>query len=301
MRNADVLVHVVRGFDNPALTAPPDPARDERMFNDELILDLGVLEKRAERFKKEAKKGPEVDVTKKCVERLEKSEPLRTLLAEEEMRALGPGLQLLSMSPLITLYNLSEQAWADPRTPRCARRARADARRHGDCRRDRGETAMPAADQAEFLQGARHREPARNVFVAPPTCSSTDQLPPPPAPTSAAPGDRRGTPPAGRRQGPQRHRARLHPREILPPRGPEGPRTGVARSRPRAVRVEGTDYVVPDGDVALIDVSAPTRPRPPHSGRHALGFLEAHSRRSSTKPAHHAGELLRALTRAWRG
>src|SRR4051812_2930554 len=32
MRNADVLVHVVRGFVNPALTTPPDPARDEKAF-----------------------------------------------------------------------------------------------------------------------------------------------------------------------------------------------------------------------------------------------------------------------------
>src|SRR5580698_5207165 len=75
MRNADVLVHVVRGFDNPSLTTPTDPARDERMFNDELLLlDLGMLEKRVERFKKEAKKGAEVDVTKKCLDHLEKSE-----------------------------------------------------------------------------------------------------------------------------------------------------------------------------------------------------------------------------------
>src|SRR5262245_60258131 len=117
MRNADVLVHVVRGFDNPALSTPPDPVRDERLFNDELLLlDLGILEKRAERFKKEAKKGPEVDVNKKCLDHLEKSEPLRTLaLAEEEVKALGPGIQLLSLSPIITLYNLSEQAWADPK------------------------------------------------------------------------------------------------------------------------------------------------------------------------------------------
>src|SRR4051812_48519473 len=117
MRNADVLVHVDRGFDNPSLSTPGDPARDERQFNDELLLlDLGVLEKRFERFKKEAKKGPEVDVTKKCIDHLEKGEALRTLgLTEEEVKALGPGMQLLSMSPLITLYNLSEQAWADPK------------------------------------------------------------------------------------------------------------------------------------------------------------------------------------------
>ena len=116
MRNADVLVHVVRGFDNPSLPTPPDPARDERAFADELILlDLGTLEKRAERFKKESKKGPEVDATLKCLAHVEKGEPLRTLaLGDEEKKALGPGMQLLSAYPLITLYNLSEQAWADP-------------------------------------------------------------------------------------------------------------------------------------------------------------------------------------------
>src|SRR5262245_12468004 len=32
MRNVDVIVHVVRGFDNSAVTTPPDPARDERLF-----------------------------------------------------------------------------------------------------------------------------------------------------------------------------------------------------------------------------------------------------------------------------
>src|SRR5690348_3037387 len=54
MRNADVLVHVVRGFENPSLTTAADPARDEQMFNDELLLlDLAILEKRGERFKKE--------------------------------------------------------------------------------------------------------------------------------------------------------------------------------------------------------------------------------------------------------
>ena len=108
--------HVVRGFENPSLPTPPDPRRDERAFNDELLLiDLGMLEKRMDRLKKEAKKGPEVDATRRCLEHLEKGEPLRTLdLPEEERKALGPGVQLLSATPLITLYNLSEQAWADP-------------------------------------------------------------------------------------------------------------------------------------------------------------------------------------------
>jgi ribosome-binding ATPase YchF (GTP1/OBG family) len=169
MRNVDVLAHVVRGFANPALSAPPDPARDEQMFNDELLLlDLGVLEKRRDRLRKEGKKGPEVDATLKCCEHIEKGEALRTLaLSEEEVRALGPGIQLLSMSPLITLYNLSEEAWADPGS-----KALREIRRGANlvsmaiCGAIEAEIAgMPATEQGEFLEGLGLGEPARNTFV----------------------------------------------------------------------------------------------------------------------------------------
>lgn len=169
MRNADVLVHVARGFENPERSAPPDPARDERMFNDELLLlDLGVMEKRLERFKKEAKKGAEVDVTRKCYEHLEKGEPLRSLgLTEDEVKALGPGIQLLSMSPLITLYNLSEQAWGDPANARLREiRSEKNAAWMAICGAIEAEIgALPPAEQADFLQGLGIGEPARNEFV----------------------------------------------------------------------------------------------------------------------------------------
>jgi ribosome-binding ATPase len=169
MRNADVIVHVVRGFENPSLTAPPDPPRDEKAFDEELLLlDLGTLEKRKDRFKKEAKKGLEVEVNAKMIEHLEKAEPLRTLdLSEDETRAVGPGIQLLSMQPLITLYNLSEEAWNDA--------SRADLRetKHGKawvkmalCGSIEAEiAALPPEEQKDFLEGLGLGEPARNVFV----------------------------------------------------------------------------------------------------------------------------------------
>jgi ribosome-binding ATPase len=169
MRNVDVLAHVVRGFENPALSAPPDPTRDERMFSDELLLvDLGVLEKRRDRLKKEGKKGPELDVTVRCCEHIEKGEALRTLaLSEEEVRALGPGIQLLSMSPLITLYNLSEEAWADPanKTLREIKRG-TNSVSMAICGAIEAEIgAMPPEEQGEFLEGLGLGEPARNTFV----------------------------------------------------------------------------------------------------------------------------------------
>ncbi len=169
MRNADVLAHVVRGFENPSLTTSPDPERDERAFNDELILlDLGTLEKRAERFKKEGKKGPEVDANKKCLEHVEGGAPLRTLdLSEEERRALGPGIQLLSSSPLITLYNLSEEAWADPKFASLREVKRGpNWVSMAICGSIEAEIAqMAAEEQAEFLEGLGIGEPARNVFI----------------------------------------------------------------------------------------------------------------------------------------
>jgi GTP-binding protein YchF len=169
MRNADVIVHVVRGFENSTLSTPPDPARDERSFDEELLLlDLGTLEKRRDRFKKESKKGLEVEVNAKMIEHLEKSEPLRTLdLSEEEIRALGPGIQLLSMQPLITLYNLSEDVWNDASKAALRETVRGTSFvRMSLCGSIEAEiAALPAEEQADFLEGLGLGEPARNVFV----------------------------------------------------------------------------------------------------------------------------------------
>jgi GTP-binding protein YchF len=169
MRNADVLVHVVRAFDNPAAASPTDPARDERAFADELtLLDLGMLEKRLERMKKEGKKGAELEVTQRCHDHLENGEPLRTLeLTEADQEALGPGIQLLSDKPLITLYNLSEAAWTD------AASAWMRETKTGNntvslaiCGAIEVEiAALEPDEQKEFLDGLGLGEPARNPFV----------------------------------------------------------------------------------------------------------------------------------------
>jgi GTP-binding protein YchF len=256
MRNADVLVHVVRGFENPALTAPPDPARDERLFSDELLLlDLGILEKRAERFKKEAKKGAEVDVNKRCLDHLEKSEPLRTLaLSEEEVKALGPGIQLLSMSPIITLYNLSEAAWSDPKSAALrAPHAGQSSASMAICGSIEAEiAAMAAEEQGEFLQGLGLGEPARNEFVrtAYRLLDLISFLTAGPDECRAWP-IRRGT--VARRAAGKVHsdieRGFIRA-EIYRPEDLEVARTEAALKAQGKIRVEGKDYVVQDGDVA---------------------------------------------------
>ncbi|MDC0744284.1 DUF933 domain-containing protein [Polyangium mundeleinium] len=255
MRNADVIVHVVRGFENPSLTTPPDPPRDEKAFDEELLLlDLGTLEKRKERFKKESKKGPEVEVNTKMIEHLEKSEPLRTLeLSEEELRALGPGIQLLSMQPLITLYNLSEDAWNDP--------ARAHLREttHGKqwvkmalCGSIEAEiAALPAEEQKDFLEGLGLGEPARNVFVRE-AYRLLDYI----SFLTAGPDECRAWP-IRRGTNAKRAAGKVHSdlergfirAEIYRPEDLEIARTEAALKAQGKMRLEGKDYVVKDGDV----------------------------------------------------
>ncbi|MDI1430307.1 DUF933 domain-containing protein [Polyangium sorediatum] len=255
MRNADVVVHVVRGFENPSLTTPPDPPRDEKAFDEELLLlDLGTLEKRKERFKKEAKKGPEVEVNTKMIEHLEKSEPLRTLeLSEEELRALGPGIQLLSMQPLITLYNLSEDAWNDPA------RALLRETKHGEqwvkmalCGSIEAEiAALPVDEQKDFLEGLGLGEPARNVFVRE-AYRLLDYI----SFLTAGPDECRAWP-IRRGTNAKRAAGKVHSdlergfirAEIYRPEDLEIARTEAALKAQGKMRLEGKDYIVKDGDV----------------------------------------------------
>ena len=169
MRNADVLVHVVRGFDNPMLMEAPQPDRDRNHFNEEIaLLDLSILERRQERWVKERHKGPEVEVNDRCVDHLMEGLPLRSLELNENNLETLASIQLLSLRPLITLYNLSEEAWEDP--------AFADKREltvsgTGEvslaiCGSIEAEIAgLEPDEQTEFLEALGLGEPARNIFI----------------------------------------------------------------------------------------------------------------------------------------
>jgi ribosome-binding ATPase len=117
-KNADALVHVVRGFRDEAVphsAGAIDPARDAQAMEDELILaDLGLVERRLERLDKDLKKTKtaegeaERSLILRCKEALENGQPLRALgLTGDDLRRLR-GFQFLSAKPLLLVINLDE-------------------------------------------------------------------------------------------------------------------------------------------------------------------------------------------------
>lgn len=169
MRNADVIAHVVRGFENPMLSQPADPRRDRGLFEEEInLIDLQVIEKRGERWAKESKKGLEVTVNERCQAHLENGQALRSLELSEDELATFVGIQLLSIKPLITVFNLSEDAWADPANAelRELRELSANEVAMALCGSMELEIAqLPPEEQGDFLEALGIGEPARDEFI----------------------------------------------------------------------------------------------------------------------------------------
>lgn len=117
VRNCDALVAVVRDFENPAVPSPGgvDAARDLRALETELIFnDLAIVEGRIEKLEKELRVGkkqgePEHKLLVRLKEMLEAEQPLRgTTFTAEEEKALR-GYQLLTLKPLVVVYNQDDR------------------------------------------------------------------------------------------------------------------------------------------------------------------------------------------------
>jgi hypothetical protein len=115
LRQADALLHVIRGFAAPALGEPADPAREAQALEEELILaDLEVIERRLERLGPGLKRKPteaerrEQALLARLRGPAEEGLPLRALpMSADEARALR-GFQLLSLKPILHCLNLPE-------------------------------------------------------------------------------------------------------------------------------------------------------------------------------------------------
>jgi len=118
-RNADALLHGVRGFGDEALGAA-NPRRDIVDLETELILaDLEVVDRRLERLEVSIKKRrveaevAEQTVLRRLKEALESETPLRAAALSLDEARIVRGFTFLSQKPILHCVNLEEKAVGD--------------------------------------------------------------------------------------------------------------------------------------------------------------------------------------------
>jgi len=168
LAEVDAFCLVLRGFAR-ADGAPADPARELADFDAELVLhDLGVVERRLDRLRKEGGKGTgEYHELERVHGQLDQGAPLRTMAwsgAEEKELA---HFAFLSRRPLLVVVNVAEAEAAAPLDPGLE----AAARRLGAepmalCAAVEAEIAeLDPAEQPAFLETLGLQEPARARFI----------------------------------------------------------------------------------------------------------------------------------------
>jgi GTP-binding protein YchF len=124
IRTTNAIVHVVRAFDDPNVThvdEQHDPKKDIEVINTELVLaDLQTVENRLPKLQKEARANPklkpEMDALEKAKELLDNGTPLFAapdLIADEQRAWLQRELQLITLKPVIYVFNTDEAGLKD--------------------------------------------------------------------------------------------------------------------------------------------------------------------------------------------
>ncbi|MDQ3093606.1 MAG: redox-regulated ATPase YchF [bacterium] len=118
IRTCNAIAHVVRAFEDSTVltddaTGTHEPLRDIEIINTELVLaDLQTVEKRLPRLDKESRANPKLkplhDTLLKIHEALNDNKPVNTVFKPEELEGLED-LQLLTMKPVIYVFNVDEQ------------------------------------------------------------------------------------------------------------------------------------------------------------------------------------------------
>ena len=119
IRTTNAIVQVVRAFDDPNVThvdEAHDPKKDIDVINTELVLaDLQTVSRRIPKFAKEARANPKLKPVMDAYEQVDKilndGEPLWN--HPEVDRELIADLQLLTVKPVIYLFNLDENGLGD--------------------------------------------------------------------------------------------------------------------------------------------------------------------------------------------
>jgi ribosome-binding ATPase len=166
MQGCDALVLVLRAFANPALSEPPDALRDLRTLQAELILsDLGPLENRRERLKKEPGRPGEKELLQRCLEHLESERALSSAGLSPEQLQLLAGFGLLSIKPLLYLLNQEEGDFTGEIPPALAGETEGLPLLALSGKIEMDIAELSPEEQPEFLAALGLERPARDRFV----------------------------------------------------------------------------------------------------------------------------------------
>jgi GTP-binding protein YchF len=123
IREVDAVAHVLRCFEDPDIThvmGSVDPVRDFEVVETELILaDLETVERRIEKVEKKARSGEkdaiqEMRALDPVFHALEEGRPLRSLELPADHKDSVRGLNLLTLKPQFFILNVSEEGLSDP-------------------------------------------------------------------------------------------------------------------------------------------------------------------------------------------
>ncbi|HET6440700.1 MAG TPA: DUF933 domain-containing protein [Anaeromyxobacter sp.] len=169
LAEVDAFCLVVRGF--PGLDGSrADPVRELSDFDAELVLhDLGIVEKRLDRMRKEHGKGTgEFHELERLNAHLEQGGPLRAMTWSDAEEKELSHYDFLSRRPLLVAVNVAEEAAAGPPAPEVVASAAArSAQVLALCAAVEAEIAqLDPAEQPEFLKSLGLAEPARARFLS---------------------------------------------------------------------------------------------------------------------------------------
>ncbi|MDR1917234.1 MAG: redox-regulated ATPase YchF [Synergistaceae bacterium] len=176
---ADALIHVIRCFNNQAVSHPEgsvDPCRDWEILDMELIFrDLGVVENRLEKLSSKKKllahEVVERDLLVRCKDCLLDERPIREMeFTSEEGRALR-GFTFLTIKPQIVVLNMDESEPEIDNVPRGEELKSMIESRSVTAIRVYGRLEMDLADLTpdealEFTEGLTIEEPGRERLIA---------------------------------------------------------------------------------------------------------------------------------------
>lgn len=119
IREVDAILHVVRCFEDDNVVhvdGDVNPVRDKEIIDTELLLkDLETVDKRIEKYKKQAKSGDKelaklVELAVGLKAKMEEGIPARALLSEEDYVEIIEDMMLLTAKPVLYVCNVDEES-----------------------------------------------------------------------------------------------------------------------------------------------------------------------------------------------